>query len=253
MLVWGRTWYEKKLGYVAEFCEICRAPQPFRLVRRELVGHLWYLPIGSRHATLHQGTCSGCRTTPVLDPARYTAVAKKPAPIEPLIAATFPRLEQVEQVRIALEHAVRDDVSSLTPEQRRQLIARPFVAVSPMVQARRSGLHFDLPVALSLLSLAVVPALGATIGRAIGGDNEGAGILLGIVASVLAILWEFAHVNLRWVRRRIVPLLAGSLQPLAPTRPEIEFVIGELRKHGHLLGRLLTAADLVPAPATKAG
>ena len=62
LLVWGRKWYTRKLGFVADFCEICRRPQPFTLERRSLIGHFWYLPMGTTHAVHHRGRCTRCAT-----------------------------------------------------------------------------------------------------------------------------------------------------------------------------------------------
>ena len=44
-IIWGTKIVERKLGYVADFCSICRGARPFTVFKVVQVGHLYYLYI----------------------------------------------------------------------------------------------------------------------------------------------------------------------------------------------------------------
>jgi hypothetical protein len=244
-LVWGRKWITRKLGFVADFCEICRRPQPFALERRSLVGHVGYLPIGTTHVVRHQGRCTRCATEMATEPLRYAQVArKKTASTHELLAATLPDHEQVLQQRLAVERVVRDDVEALSPATRRDLLARPFVALSPMVDQRFASLHVDAWVGAALLSFLVLPALVQAACRWISPRNAELGLVWGLGLGLALVAWTAVGARRRWIRRFVAPRLTGSLGPLRVSSAEIEVVLGELRTHKHKLGSVLRITDL---------
>src|SRR5258706_9118781 len=42
-IIWGKKRVTKSLGYVADFCPLCRDVRTFELVRVGLAGHIYYL------------------------------------------------------------------------------------------------------------------------------------------------------------------------------------------------------------------
>ena len=142
LLVWGRRWYGKRLGYVGEFCEICRRPQPFTLTKMTLIGHFWYLPMGTHYGSVHRGRCLQCGTEIDTARERYGNVARRKAPARELLDATFPNHEQVLKARLEAERVVRGDPRALAPETRVRLVDLPFVILSPIRAPLRQG-HAD--------------------------------------------------------------------------------------------------------------
>lgn len=244
-LVWGRKWTTRKLGFVADFCEICRRPQPFALERRSLVGHVGHLTIGAAHVVRHQGRCTRCATEIATEHLRYAQVAlRKTASTHELLAATLPDHEHVLQERLAVERVVRDDVEALSPATRRDLLARPFVALSPMVDRRFAALHVDAWVGAAMVSLLVLPALGQAVFRWVSPRNAEPGLLCGLALGVALVAWTAAGARRRWIRRFVAPRLTGSLGPLRVSSAEIEVVLGELRTQKHKLASVLRVTDL---------
>jgi len=245
LLVWGRKWYTRKLGFVADFCEICRRPQPFRLARKSLVGHFWYLPMGSTHAVRHQGSCTQCATEVVTDRARYAQVLKKkPGSTRDLLATTLPNHEHVLQHRMAAERAVRDNLAALPAAARRDLLVRPFAALSPMVEQRFATTYLDAWSALAMLSFLVFPAMLQALFAVVSQDDRDLGLLVGLGLSLALVIGVTIGAKRRWIRKFVAPRLGDCLKPLQATGAEIEGIIGELKQHKHKLGKYLRASDL---------
>jgi hypothetical protein len=245
LLVWGRRWYTRRLGFVADFCEICRRPQPFKLERRSLIGHFWYLPMGTTHAVRHLGRCTRCTTEVATQFIRYAQVVKKKAAsTRDLLATTLPDHERVLQQRMEAERIVREDVTALSPAVRRDLLARPFVTLSPMVEQRFATLQLDGWAAVALLSLFVFPPLMRALFSVVAPDNMELGLLAGLGLSIALVLWTGIGAKRRWIRKFIAPRLADSLAPLRATGAEVEGILAELRAHKHKMGKYVKPADL---------
>ncbi len=245
LLVWGRKWYTRKLGFVADFCEICRRPQPFTLERRSLIGHFWFIPMGTTHAVRHQGRCTRCASEMTTELLRYVDVVKtKAASTRDLLATTLANHEQVLHQRLELERVVRDDVGRLSPAWRRDLLARPFVTLSPMVEQRFANTHIDAWIGAAAISVVALPLLCNALFGAISADDAQLGGTIGLCAGFVLLCWAGIGAKRRWIRKVVAPRLADSLTPLRATGGEIEGIIGELRTHKHKLGRYLRVADL---------
>ena len=245
LLVWGRKWYTRKLGFVADFCEICRRPQPFTLERRSLIGHFWYLPMGTTHSVHHRGRCTRCASEMGTELLRYTQVARKKAPsTRELLASTLANHEEALQQRLHVERVVRDNVAALSPAWRRDLLLRPFVTLSPMVERRFASMRVDAWIGAALASILVLPALGHAVCAWLSPDNDELGGLVGLGASVTLIVWAAIGAQRRWIRQFVAPRLVDSLAPLRASDAEIEGILAELRANKHKLGKSLRLADL---------
>lgn len=254
LLVWGRRWYGKRLGYVGEFCEICRRPQPFTLTKMTLIGHFWYLPMGTHYGSVHRGRCLQCGTEIDTARERYGNVARRKAPARELLDATFPNHEQVLKARLEAERVVRGDPRALAPETRDRLVDLPFVILSPITERRfGKGTQMDWPVGLALLSVVLLPILLDDAARAVAPDHEGTAVLAGVLIGLGLTVWQIAMVTGRWKRHYLLPRLRTALAPLKPTQADFDRVLSEMRQHGHRLGKVLRPQDLAPlaAPAER--
>jgi len=250
LLVWGRRWVTRRLGYVGEFCELCRRPQPFRVEKRTLTGHFWYIPLGGQHAVAHRGTCTACGTAVETDPARYAGYARKPSNARNLLAQTFPNFDRIAYPRMEAERLVRSDVAALAPQERQRLIVTPFALMSRRAEERFRSTQFDLGVGIAALGLFVLPPLVQAVWRFLSPDNTEFALLSGVGLAFALIAWQAVMARERWVRRTILPRLGACLSPLRPTAAEIDSVIAELREHDHQLAKYLRTTQLTwPAHA----
>lgn len=71
--------------------------------------------------------------------------------------------------------------------------------------------------------------------------------ILGI--GLAGVIWQIAAERGRLLRRKIVPALARSLKPLAPTEAEVHAVLAELGRLRHKIGTKLKADQLMAALA----
>lgn len=163
MIIWGRKAVYRSLGYVADFCPICIGAKAFALQRIGMAGHIYYITAGDGDLVDYQRTCLTCGIELRADTARYATIAKKPNTISLLLNDTFPNFEQVYKDRLALEQRIRSDLSSLSAEDRRDLIMIPFTLISPKVTKRFSETHFSL--GSSYIRNEIIPTLGATLHR----------------------------------------------------------------------------------------
>ena len=250
LLVWGKKWYSRKLGFVGEFCEMCRQAQPFRLEQMTLTGHFWFVPMGSDHAVDHRATCLSCKTTVAPDMARFAGYASKSADTPTLLAQTFPRFDETWGPRLELERALRDDPARIAAADREHLLTRPFLVMSRVTEQRLSETHVDLRACLAILSIFVLPAIFSATWRLVSPDDEGVALLAGAGLGLGLSVWQVAQARSRWVRSAVASRLARCLAPLRPTTAEVDRIIALLRQHKHQLGKLLRSADVVsPRPA----
>ena len=250
LFVWGRKWYARKLGFVADFCEICRRPQSCALERRTLIGHFWFIPLGTHHVTQHRTLCTQCGTATLTDATRYGPPARQTAPPRELLTRTNPGFDQAFGPRMALERAVRENLAALTPDQRRSMLVSPFLLLSMEVEQRLAQTQLDWRVALALLAVLPLGMAGHALGLLASEDSAELGALIGIAAGAVLLLWQGATAKRRWVRNAVLPRLARNLAPLRPTAAEIGGILGELRQNKHKLGALLKAVDFKVAAKT---
>src|SRR5689334_23177324 len=57
---WGTQIDRTRIGFVANFCPICRELRPFRLMRLERVNHVYNQAIGPGQFTGHSILCCTC-------------------------------------------------------------------------------------------------------------------------------------------------------------------------------------------------
>ena len=243
-IVWGKKHVYKNLGYVADFCPICRRPRQFMLSRIGLASHVYYVTAGQGELVNHERTCQKCESLFNADPANYQTPSKKMLPTADLMKATFPSLLEVYKDRLELEEKVKKAPNLLTPQERDAMIKIPFHLLSPLVERRLAQTYVDWVAFMVLLGalvfLGIVPAW---LGEALP-DYEGTVIIVCIIAAMLVVGWQVAIAGNRYVKRRIVPVLGPSLKPLKPTENELKAALAELKADGQKMAAKLKIADL---------
>lgn len=244
-IFWGRKIVRRSLGYVADFCPICRTQTPFELQRIGSAGHIYYISVGEGSLVGHELLCKECGNSVGIDPARYASVSKSFKSLQELEALTFPAYENVLKERLELERRVQTDLSSLSLEERHALIRSPFLFMSPKVEKRFASTHIDKEVGLSIAATLGLLLFGPGMVSAIAPDQKEVSVLVFLVLGALLVVWQGLKSGSRFFQRQIVPSLAKSLAPLSPTEKELKAVLDELRQVGHKIGKKFSVADLV--------
>lgn len=243
-IVWGKKYVYRNLGYVADLCKMCGDIKPFQLRRVGLASHVYYVTTSQGDFVQNEGVCTSCKTVVATDIRKYAAIGRDMAPVAELVPNTYPGLPAIAADFLALKEKARSNPAQLTPSQRQDMLAAPFLMLSPKVEAYYSSVKLDKVVGWSMLgvvgSLMIVPAVLSAL---MPGKPEG--LLIYFALCAVFILWQMAFVGRRYVRGQIVPQLADALRPLKPSAGEVRTILDSLRKHKHKLGEKLTPAELL--------
>jgi hypothetical protein len=250
IFIWGKKLVYSKLGYVADFCPICRTPQAFEVQTIGVASHVYYISFGKGALTGYQRKCYQCGVTLDAKPTNYATIVDHLRPLPQLIMSTFPNLITAYQAVLALEERVLAAPSSLTAHERRALIRNPLILMSPKVEKRYAATHIDLQTVITFFG--VLLAIFATVALAerIAPPYVPQAATIMSVIGVVLIGWQVSLSNRRFIRRHVIPVLAKSLRPLNPSEEELNAALAELAKLRHKIGRKLSTRDLMGALAS---
>jgi hypothetical protein len=248
-IVWGRSVYRKRIGYVADFCPMCRGPQAFLMKSVKAYKHVYFVPVGETGSGFER-VCQGCKITFSGTPKFYKAAKKRPLNVQDLVQSSFPSLNEVYGDRLRIEDAVRKDPAGLPQDIRAALLRQPFSVVSPLVQARfGQQTRFDTHAVLALVFALVGALMAGKIAEVAHSDNSEMAFLAVGGLGLAYFVWALFSEPWRYVKRFITPCLARALSPLQPTETEMTTVLAELKKSRQRLGRHLRASRLMKAVA----
>lgn len=227
MGMWGSKLVYQRLGYVADFCQICISARPFVVERIGTAKHVLELSIGQGQMVDHQRVCLHCGTAFRANPQQYTAIAKRLDTIEPLMRETFSNMAQAHAPRLHLEQQIASDLASIDPDTRGKLLLEPFVLLSPRVAKRFESAHYE--VAHAYLRSEIIPLLGQTLARLRPTEAELQATLNQLVAMKELI---GAKLTLADLMDDLNGRLAGSLAPVA-AHPVLHFSSSGKRPYRH--------------------
>ena len=233
-IVWGKTIKRQKLGFVADFCAVCRDLRTFQVKRIGSASHVYYISFGQGDLVGYERTCEVCSTPVDAVPDTYIGMAETCRPASELISETFPNYYTVYRELLERERKVRDTPSLLTPEERRARMREPFMVIAPLAQQKLASIQVDWRVGLAVLSF--VPIFW----------------VIGLVEDQPSLNWIFAGLALwaglvfseifrssrRYLLKNAAPQLASSLAPLKPSESELDRILQELKQHKLKLGKL---------------
>lgn len=241
-VVWGRRITRKRLGYVADFCPVCRVQRAFELQAVRSTRHVYYLSLSRGQIVGYERKCRECGTSFKANAAAYTSVSKTCQPLEELKQLTFPTLDAATQEQLQLEERIRRQ--RLSSSERHALIKAPFLFLSPKVERRFSSTHIDGGVGLALIA-AIALLLGAPLAGKLLPDSGVIVFVIALAIGLALVIWQVVESGSRFMRKEIVPVLAKSLEPLRPTSEELQAVLGELKQVKQKIGRKLKASELI--------
>jgi hypothetical protein len=247
IFIWGKKVVRRKVGFVADFCPMCRDPRPFRLNEVRRIGHIYYISLGSGDLLGYERVCEGCTLALHGEPGHYASTLKKVASVDLLMQSTYPNLRDVYAERLRIEQTVRYSPGELSMDVREALIKQPFVLLSSVVDAKLRQTSIDA-VSGGILVGSLVAFFGALIvGPSIVPDYVPQLLATVGLVGVAAILWAFATGARRYVRAAILPRIAKTLRPLQPSEGEIGAVLSDLRRARRKLALTLQSQDVLRA------
>ncbi len=241
---WGTKQVERKRGWVANFCPLCREVRVFRLLRVGLATHINHMALGEGKLVGYVIVCETCGVRYSTSIDRYVAPAKKrPADIEALIEATFPSLRAVHADRLALEEKLKTSPAFLSPDQRRMLLLEPFVLMNPSVETRfKNSTQFDGPSGIGCLGTIIVGIGLFILSFSYRGSQQDKVLIIAAVVSGIGVAYTFLQLHLapgRYVRTRLLPGLAGALRPLQPSRDEVDACLKTCKDRSLKIGKVV--------------
>jgi hypothetical protein len=245
-IFWGTKVVRKRVGFVADFCPICRSPQAFKLNRVGAASHVYNLSFGGGKLIGHEIQCLKCGTALETDPIKYATHSEKQGSIPELIDLTFPRLSDVHKDKLTLENKIKSNPLSLTPEERREQLFTPFLLVSPKVEQRYSATHIDKESWLVILGTIILAALVPKQAQSLLGIEAGTILLFILGLGFIMFIYQLAISGRRYMRKQIIPTVAKALAPIKPTQDELKATLLELKRIGHKVGKKLKLSDLWP-------
>ena len=240
-IVWGKTIKRQKLGFVADFCAVCRDLRTFEVKRVGSASHIYYISFGQGDLVGFERTCEVCATPVDAVPDTYLSMADHKRPASELISETFPNYYTVYRTVLERERKVRDTPSLLSPEERRARMREPFLVIAPLAQQKLASIRVDWRVVLAVLACVPIFWILAGVTRLVAGPYEEPGINWILAALALwagLVFWEIFMSSRRYLLKNAAPQLAASLAPLKPSESEIERILKELRQHKLKLAKL---------------
>ncbi len=245
LIIWGKKYTYRNLGFAADFCPICRSGQAFRLRAKNLTPHIYYIPSGTSVFVSNERSCLNCDVAFDADTSRYATLARKPGSFAQLKPQTFPDFETAVKARLDLEAAIRANPAVLAAGDRQALIRQPLHLLAPKVENALAKTQLDRDVGYSVIAIVAIVWLGIVIANKLVPDDAATVSFTLMGLGLLALVVQVALGGRRYLRREIAPMLANCLAPLKPTRQELDTAVSELKQKKLKIGQKLDVADLM--------
>jgi hypothetical protein len=244
IFIWGRQKVERRMGWVADYCPVCRSVRPFRLTRVGIASHVFFISASAGDLIGFVGECKDCGASREVDGTQYQTIEKKlPAELQQLIQLTHPTIHAGMVGGPLSENAQ-------AKAAREQALLEPFKAISPMVEARfgeksgkfdfESGMGCLSSVVLAVSFLLVVMMMNMTTLRQFLVYT----LLLLIPVAAIYTVVQMCLVSRRFVARKVLPPLANALRPLNPTRDELATCLARLKNLNSKIAQKVDADSL---------
>ncbi len=251
MIVWGTKEVKKNLGFVAEFCPICREIEQFKVTRLCHANHIYFISLGSGQIVGFPSRCQSCGLTLNLDAVSYPELSKRGYPnIQAAIRESHPDILDKYAVRLELEEKIKRK-QVLSTEERTTLLNEPFQLYANFIEARYSkGTPLDRESGLGCLATILVPASLLFLPLFLLNDALMENVFIpaawvgGSICLSLS-FYFFITVHKRYIKREVLPMLAKSLKSLNPTPSELEEIISRYKTAGLKLGKTLKAQQIL--------
>jgi hypothetical protein len=177
-----------------------------------------------------------------------------------LAKRTFPDVREHYAKRLELEQSISRAPGSLPTEARMRLILEPFESTAWMVEDACAGqVPLDAASGIGCLAAIGIPAalfFAAGFTSSLSVDVQNQLLLASVIVFFLLSAYALVQFGLRprrYLRRRILPLLARALQPLNPSREEIGTCLRQIAGEAPNMAKQLSADEIMDAMRRHAG
>ncbi len=251
MIIWGSKSKIKKLGYVAEFCPICRDIQQFQISRLNIVKHIYFLSLGSGQVVGFPSCCQTCETDQELDATSYPTISKtKHFDIESSVAETNPEIRTHYAERLEIEKRITSK-QTISDDERLYLINEPFEIYAETIEQKYGeSTAFDKPTGVGCLTTIFFPfsvllIAGLLNQEALIEDVLGPAALVVFAIGTIITMYFLFTVHSRYIKDTVVPIVAKCLKALEPTKIEIDEVLSRYKTAGMKLGKKLRSHQII--------
>ncbi|MBC3876035.1 hypothetical protein [Undibacterium flavidum] len=244
-IVWGKKHVYRKIGFVADFCPMCRSIKGFLLRRVGLAGHIYYISVGEGDLIGYERTCENCQTTFNADANKYASFCKKTTSLNDLQRQTYPALTTDIAERLELEEKIRNTPNLFSRSERQDLIFLPFALLAPKVERQYANIQIDKETGFSMLGVIIFFMIIPGFVQNNFPQYAEESLLFFVALSVILLAWQFLTAGRRFMRKQIIPVLARALVPLRPTEAEIRLTLEDMKKQKQKIGVKLKINDLM--------
>jgi len=244
IFIWGKKHVLRSLGYVADFCPVCRDLRTFEMKRLGLAGHFYYLSFGEGQLIGHERTCDVCGIELQGQPELYKTLQKRKQPPAELAPLTRPDWREVRAPRLAAERELATPFGRLSPEWRSVLLREPFDLLAPRVEVRFANSRLDWQTALSIGGFFAILFVAVKLADRFAAQSDVIWIAA-LVAGTALILSQALLTKRRWFRKSVFPVLILSLRPLKPSEAELRALLDKMKAEGRMIGRKLDLKALL--------
>ena len=241
-VIWGKRKVETELGYVADFCPICREIRELKVSRVGIANHIYFISIGKGNLAGHLGRCMQCGTKIPVDAMKYETFEEgSNTALETLVQNTFPNLRSVYAERLDIEERLKRQEPVSLPNRAKWLM-EPFEYLIPEVEAKFANATMDKESNMGCIStvlLLIILCSGALMFEESALARDSMIIGMGLVA-IVGLIYTIIQIMLaphRYIQRNIVPRLSQALNPLNPSRQELQKCIATKKVKGSRLGK----------------
>ncbi len=251
MLIYiGKKRQEKAMGYVVDFCPICRELTEFKLTKINDPALSYGIPLATGASVGYLRECVDCQTFMHADPIRYAAFAHRSgtAAIKTLAEATFPRAYKYHGKRLQLEKLIRQSPHTIEEKLRVELVAESFEALAPTVERRMANIYLDtqmlIVAVLGLLSVFVLPSYLGLLSSSLAENQSTVALVLALIFCVI-LGWQWKTAPRRYIRDTIYPRIVKALRILEPSEDEMSFALGIAKRDGKHIAKLARTEELM--------
>jgi hypothetical protein len=235
MLLIGYKTTTERLGFVADYCGVCREIRPFELYEQVQLTNFfafYCIPLDQHSTHTNLRACCTCKAVYTTLNSAYANIESRSESVDVLIEKTYPNIHQVyEKVLTFNRKLVNGEASA---NDRRAVLRDQFTTISPFLKFN-DGI-FAKVIAISkgcLFSLMLAVVLGLVIASRYRKDDVGisvgflAFLCFGLISIPIALTVD-NRIRRKFLRQQIYPVLATMLRPLRPTLQELSETILQL-------------------------
>lgn len=135
LIVWGKRKREKRLGFVADYCPICRKIDSFEVYEQRVAYHFWFIPTEQGRLLGNTQICRSCQTESKSFPTQFRDILpSKGKSLEDLIAETNPMVRHLHAEQLELADKIAEGEGSVDIDTRHRLMMEAFSLAEPHFQ-----------------------------------------------------------------------------------------------------------------------